>query len=265
MDSFIALMRRYCIQYVNCHDFSVLPEIMVENYVLSMGEHTLRGRDAQYVNAARIQMTDIPGMQLTVHDIITNGDRLAMRFSEHGASIRQDGKLAVWAGIALYHRHEGRLTHCRVEQDYHARRRQYELGEPDRVDAPAVAPWDTLAAPKNDDAERIVRSWIDEGMPRRNGVAFDDEWLDVAPQDILAPNKADVLDIFSAGESVAFHVRQEGALKSGFLKDSAAGAEVFLHSTGVISVSEGAVATGRVVRDRLGLERRLRNKVVKVA
>jgi len=260
---FVALMRRYCIHYVNCHDFSLLPEIMVDDYKLSMGEHMLQGRDTQYVNATRIQMGDIQGLQLTVHEIITNGERLAMRFSEHGASQRQGGKQSVWAGIALYAWRDSRLTHCRVEQDYYARRRQYRTGVPDRVDAPAVAPWDTAAAPANAESERVVRAWIMEGMPRSPGVSFDDEWLGVGPQDVIDAQKAEILDLFSAGPNVAFHVRQFGALRPGFTENSGAG--VFLHSTGILSVRNGAVSSGRIVRDRMGLERRLANNVVKVA
>jgi len=265
MNPFVSVMRRYCINYVNSHDFSVLPTIMVDKYALSMGEHELHGRDSQYVNAARIQMTDISGMLLTVHDIVTNGDRLAMRFSEHGASRRNGGKIASWAGIALYHWDGERLVHCAVEQDYRARKRQYAAGVPDRVDAPAAAPWDTVAQSTNAESERIARAWLTAGMPRRDGVSFDDEWLGPAPENVLEPQETEVLDLFSAGSRVAFHVKQSGGLAASFLTEAPAGAPVFLHSAGIVNIADGAVAAGRIVRDRMGLERRLRNNVVRVA
>ncbi len=264
MNPFAALMRRYCIAYVNCHDFSLLPEIMVDDYRLAMGEHVLTGRDGQYAHAARIQMNDVPGMLLTVHEIVTNGDRLAMRFSEHGASKRHGGKQAVWAGVALYRWDGTRLTHCSVEQDYYARPRQYAAGAPDRVDAPAAAPWDTQAQPANEHAEQIVRRWIEAGMTRLPRLSFDDEWLGAPAQDVLTGARAEVLDLFSAGASVAFHVRQEGSLAGPSSGSGAAAGPCFLHSAGIVHVESGAISSGRVVRDRMGLERRLRNKVVKV-
>jgi predicted ester cyclase len=265
MNPFVSVMRRYCINYVNSHDFSVLPTIMTDNYALSMGEHELQGRDSQYVNAARIQMTDISGMLLTVHDIVTNGDRLAMRFSEHGASRRNEGKIASWAGVALYHWDGQRLVHCAVEQDYRARKRQYADGVSDPVDTPAAAPWDTIAQSANPESERVVRAWLAAGMPRRAGVSFDDEWLGAAPEDVIAPQETEVLDLFSAGSRVAFHVKQSGGLAENFLAGATAGAPVFLHSAGIVEIADGEVVTGRIVRDRMGLERRLRNNVVRVA
>ncbi|GAM97761.1 hypothetical protein U91I_01390 [alpha proteobacterium U9-1i] len=264
MNPFVSIMRRYCTNYVNCHDFSVLPQIMVDDYGLSMGEHVLRGRDTQYLNAARIQMTDISGMLLTVHEIVTNGERLAMRFSEHGASRRNHGKVASWAGIALYQWDGERLLHCAVEQDYRARKRQYANAAADLVDTPAAAPWDTVAAPADQESERVVRAWLAAGMPRRGAVSFDDEWLGVEPESVLAPQETEVLDLFSAGSTVAFRVRQVGALAPGFLDGALAGIPVFLHSAGIVRTAGGGIVGGRIVRDRMGLERRLRNNIVKV-
>lgn len=261
MEPFVALMRQYCIPYVNCHDLSLLPRIMVDDYVLSMGEHTLRGRDGQYANATRIQMTDVAGMLLTVHDLMTDGERLAMRFSEHGASRRHDGRQAAWAGIALYRWDGQRLTHCRVEQDYSARSRQYRTGVPDRVDSPAVAPWDTRAVAANGAAEEVVRAWLGAGAPRRPGVYRDDEWLGQPPEDVLDVQETEVLDLFSAGARVAFHARHAGVLLDA-CHGGSANATAFLHCSGIVEVEDGQVARGRVIRDRTGLARRLAGRVV---
>lgn len=262
MEPFVALMRQYCAHYVNCHDLSLLPRLMVDDYMLSMGEHTLRGRDGQYANATRIQMTDVPGMLLTVHELLTDGERLAMRFTEHGASRRENGRQAAWAGIALYRWDGVRLTHCRVEQDYSARRRQYSLGIPDRVDAPAVAPWDTHAVAADRAAEAIVRAWLETGAARCHSVLRDDEWLGQPSQDVLNVRATEVLDLFSAGPRVAFHVRHEGVLRDDFPTSGVAGAAVFLHCAGIVEVENGQVVRGRVVRDRTGLQRRLAGRVV---
>ena len=47
-----ALLRRYAFAYTAAHDFGVCSQIMVDDYVLRMGEHELRGRDTEYIPAA---------------------------------------------------------------------------------------------------------------------------------------------------------------------------------------------------------------------
>ena len=88
MDKFVALMRRYCYDYTNCQDFAACDSIMVPGYTLHMGTHDLMGRDEFYKPATQKQFDQFPGLVLTINEIITNGDRLCLRFSEHGASVR---------------------------------------------------------------------------------------------------------------------------------------------------------------------------------
>ncbi len=265
MEPFIALMRRYCIDYVARHDFTQLEHLMVDDYVLRMGEHELAGRDGAYANATRIQMEQLPNLMLTTHELITNGERLAMRFSEHGAAPAKCGAQASWGGISLYRWNGTRLIECVVEQDYYARREQYARGVPDRVDAPAVAPWDVVARAARPDAEQVARSWLLAGAEPVGGTFFDDAWLPGHVHHTLfdAPF-TEVLDLFSAGEQVAFRARQSGRLLAPF-GGAPAGTPAWLHMTGIVSVVSGVIASGRVVRDRMGLDRRLRGKAVKVS
>jgi predicted ester cyclase len=251
VEPFVALMRRYCLDYTARHDMTVCDDIMTSGYTLHMGGHDLIGRDAAYKPAAAAQFRQFPGLCLTVNEIVCSGDRLALRFSEHGASIRHGGARAAWGGIGLYRWDGRRLLENFVEQDYFARRRQLTDGVPDPVEPPAVAPWDTRAVPPESAAEAIVRAWLAAGDV--TGVMVDDGRPAAR---IVAAERTEVNDMFSAGDKVAFHAVQHGPL-AGDDPQFAGDGPATLHLAGVVSVSAGQVVAGRVIRDRLGLWKRL--------
>lgn len=260
MNKFVALMRRYVCDYTNRHDFEVCDEIMVPDYTLHMGTYDLAGRDTVYKPATARQFEQFPGLGLTVNQIVTNGSRLCLRFSEHGASLRHHGALASWGGIGLYKWDGERLTENFVEQDYYSRREQLASARPKPVETPALAPWDTAAEPANEAAEIMVRETLEHGdLSLDDAVVFDDAWTGSPKQRVLRPERTTIDDLFSAGEHVAFRITQTGTLLDDF-----AGADprfvdtpVFLHMTGLLTVRNGAIVAGRVIRDRLGLLRRL--------
>jgi SnoaL-like polyketide cyclase len=256
MDPFVALMRRYVVDYTNRHDTSVCAEIMEPGYTLRMGPHVVAGRDDAYIPASVKQFTRFPGLGLTVHEIVTNGDRLAMRFSEHGASVRDAGAAASWAGIGLYRWNGERLVDNSVEQDYLARHRQLTDGVPDAVAPPAVAPWDTAPIPADPAAEAAVRGWIAAGLP-----AAGIHWDDGDDHHILDDDaESQVDDLFSAGEQVAFRLTMTGRYADGSLPSLGAdyaGLPATLHLVALVRVAGGEVVGGHGVRDRLGLGRAL--------
>ncbi|GAA2850687.1 hypothetical protein GCM10010472_04740 [Pseudonocardia halophobica] len=262
MEPFVALMRRYVNDYTNRHDVSVCPEIMEPGYTLRMGPHEVAGRDELYIPASQKQFTQFPGLCLTVHEIVTNGDRLAMRFSEHGRSVRHDGRGAAWTGLGLYRWNGTRLVENFVEQDYLARRRQLASGVPAAVEPPALAPWDTVALAPDPEAEAVVRAWIDESAP--GPVTLDDG----APDILLDDASSQVDDLFSAGPHVAFRVTRTGTYMGGLGADAGiddaalTGAPGTLHLVGLVTVADGRVTGGRIVRDRLGLARSLSRPTV---
>lgn len=270
MEPFVQLMRRYVVDYTNRHDTAVCAEIMEPNYTLCMGPHVVAGRDGAYIQAATAQFTQFPGLGLTVHEIVTDGERLAMRFSEHGASTRHGGAVASWRGIGLYRWNGRRLVTNHVEQDYLARRRQLATGASDAVDAPALAPWDTTAAPPDAAAEEAARAWIAAGLPG-DRVRFDDGTAGPRLDSSAGPRldgsagpqvdgvAADVDVLFSAGDAVAFRVALRGRYGGGLAEvdDRAVGADATLHLVGLVRVAADEVVSGHVVRDRLGLVRAL--------
>src|SRR5882762_5325019 len=102
-------MRTYCIDYTNSHDLSVCDSIMEPDYVVHISGMALV-RDESYKPAVETVFERFPNLGLVVHEFVTNGDRLAMRFSEHAAA--PEGALACWAGISLYDWNGTRLTRC---------------------------------------------------------------------------------------------------------------------------------------------------------
>jgi hypothetical protein len=263
MEPFVALMRRYVNDYTNRHDVSVCPEIMEPGYTLRMGPHEVTGRDELYIPASQKQFAQFPGLCLTVHEIVTNGDRLAMRFSEHGRSVKHDGRGAAWTGLGLYRWNGTKLVENFVEQDYLARRRQLASGVPADVEPPALAPWDTVALDPNPAAEAVVREWISSGAGA-GPVTLDDG----APDILLDDASSQVDDLFSAGPHVAFRVTRTGTYVGGLGPDAGiddatlAGAPGTLHLVGLVTVADGRVTGGRIVRDRLGLARSLARPTV---
>ncbi|WP_326837024.1 nuclear transport factor 2 family protein [Amycolatopsis rhabdoformis] len=259
-EPFVALMRRYVNDYTNRHDVSVCADIMEPGYVLRMGPHEVAGRDEAYLPAAQRQFEQFPGLCLTVHAIVTDGERLAMRFSEHGRRAR-DGKVAVWTGLGLYRWNGRRLETNFVEQDYLSRRRQLSSGNPAVVGAPAPAPWDTVAEPANPAAETVVRQWLAAGAAvgpdsSAGAVHFDDG--DAGPA-LLTDVSTRVDELFSAGEHVAFRVTATGAYAGGLGPDAGAaavGTSATLHLVGLVTAHGGEIS-GWIVRDRLGLARSL--------
>lgn len=254
MEPLVALMRRYVVDYTNRHDTSVCADLMEPDYTLRMGAHEVAGRDDVYIPAAQRQFDQFPGLGLTVHDIVTNGDRLAMRFTEHGASVRHGGAAASWSGLGLYRWNGSKLVENWVEQDYLARRRQLSGDGPDTVDPPAVAPWDAVAAPPDPGAENVVRGWVAAGFPSA-GV----RWDDGDDRALVADTSDRVDDVFSAGDRVAVRVTRTGTYAGGLdgVDDAAVGRPATLHLVALVRVAGGDVVDGYGVRNRQDLARSL--------
>lgn len=249
---FLQLMKRYCVDYVNVGDQSVTRDLMVEDYLLRMGPHEVRGRDTAYFDATARQMTQYPNLQLTVHGIATSGDRLMMRFSEHGRRAK-DGKKCVWGGIGLYRWNGDVLLQCNVEQDYTSRHRQIESGVPDLVDHPEVAPWNGDPEPADESAETLVRDWLESGgLDVTANVLADDAWCNGGQTGVLDQEAIEILDLFSVGKRVGFHVRQLGRARAD-VGAASKGDKAAMFAIGIVHVAEGAIAKGRIIRNRLDI------------
>ncbi len=258
MHPFVALMRRYVVDYLLCQNPAVCAQIMEPDYMLSMGGTELGPRDEVYVPAVVRQLEQFPGLGMTVHEIILTEERLAMRFSQHGASVRHGGREASWGGIGLYRWNGHRLTSNFAIEDYHSRRRQLAGDAAEVVEAPAVAPWDTLPAAPDPVAQADVRAWLEAGGPTAGErIVFDDSALGHAAH--LVDVESTVIDeIFSAGARVAFHVTQHGRYRGGLgVPPERVGSAATLFSVGVVGRDADGSLTGRVIRERAALQRAL--------
>jgi predicted ester cyclase len=258
-----ALLRRYAFAYTATHDFDVCDHIMVDDYVLRMGPHVIRGRDAAYKPATAAQYRQFPGLGFTIHDLLLNGDRAALCFSEHGRSART-GTGAVWRGISMYRWDGSRLVECRVEQDYLGRRRQLDSGVPDPLPSPAVDPWTAGATESDAAVEAAARAWLEGGaLLSAAGAVLDTEDVGHASaRCLLDAEDIEILDLLSAGPRIAFHLVVRGQYSDGLPRAAehvGARAELFVCGMGRVAGSE--VEDVRAVSDRLGLERRLRGEV----
>ena len=256
--AFIRLMKHYVIDYTNRNDQSQTSVIMEADYVLRMGEHVVEGRDTAYYRATAKQMDQFPDLGLTVHEIATSGERLVMRFSEHGASRLHHGALCAWGGIGLYAWNGNKLISNWVEQDYLSRRRQLNHDSPQSVDHPAIAPWNTIAEAPDRVAEVITRHWLESGdLARTPGVLVDDQWTGARVGPLIEQSHVVLNDFFSCGQTVAFHLTQHGRLLPDEEVKGEEGTPAFIHMAGIVHVEDGGVASGRIIRNRLDLSRRL--------
>jgi predicted ester cyclase len=251
------LLRTYAYGYTASHDFTVCDQIMVEDYVLHMNAFSLRGRDEQYKPATAKQYRQFPGLGFTVHGFISNGERAALHFTEHGRSVLS-GTSASWQGVSMYRWDHERLTECRVEQDYYSRAAQQQAGVPLPVSPPALDPFMAPDEPASPHTEDVVRTWLESSLWMDDSeVSWDDATADVARARIDAPS-SHVIDLFSAGSHAAFHVSVSGAYAGGLgeAHDALRGVRGDLYATGLVQVADGRV-TGHVVTDRHTYLRRL--------
>ena len=255
MEPFVALMRTYCIDYTNSHDLSVCDSIMEPDYVVHITGLELE-RDAAYKPAVAQVFGRFPALGLVVHELITNGDRLAMRFSEHGAS--PEGALACWSGISLYDWNGSRLTSCRVEQDFLSQQGQLAAGAPHVLQAPHLDPWiTTVAVPSDPDAEATARAWVAAGDLTAAAAGRVDEGSVADHEPIVEVDHVEVHDLFSAGGRVAFHASLHGAYRGGLDGLDGAGQVLRVDVAGILTVADGAVVELHAVTDRFGTWLRL--------
>jgi predicted ester cyclase len=250
-------LRGFAVDFLTSHDPSAVKWVMDPGYRLSIGGHLFDGRDTEYLPATAAQLEQFPGLTVTVHDTILGHDGVAMRFTEHGASVRDDGRVAAWRGITLFSLAEGRFGHGWAEEDYFARKRQLKNGTADAVSPPALAPWDGPVLSADAATEAVVRSWLPANLdaPEVEEVLVDGPALAA----LVAPERVEVSHLFTAGPRAAAHLVCHGTYRGGFadINNRLAGERVVLRLAAMIDVADGAVTRAQVSGDRLGLHRHL--------
>jgi len=262
MEPFVALMRRYCIDYTSAHDQSVCDEIMSPEYRITISGRTMGMED--YHGAVTAAFRRYPTLVLTVHELMLSGDRLAMRFSEHGAAADDPDHVAVWPGISLYRWDGSVLLECRVEQDFVTRDEQTADGRTAPLEPAHPDPWATTRDVAPDTAaEAAVRAWLSAlGTDATSALALPGITLlgSDRPDALVSDAVVRVDDLFSAGGRVAAAVTVEGAYAGGLdgLGEEHLGVRAELPLTLIADVSGSTMTGARIVRDRWGFVRRVR-------
>ena len=250
----VQLLRRWVVDYFNSHDRAVAAEFIVPEYALEIGDYVFAGRDDQWLPAVEQQMQAFPGMGMTVHHVVSASDRVAVYFSEHGAS---GGRMAVWSGVGIYKSNGEKLTGCVAQEDYMTRQRQLKSGQSDRVESPAVSPWDTVSLPANPGAAAVVRDFMRQDWPLQTAqILCDDEHITAVELNFQVQS-VEFTELFSSGTEVAFHARQLGFYKGVWTGLEACELPMVLNCNGILKVQDGSVVSGRIIRDRSGLKARL--------
>ncbi|PHP64742.1 hypothetical protein CSC94_22680 [Zhengella mangrovi] len=251
----LSLARRWVNDYFNRHDPVACAAFIAPDYALEIGDVVFSGRDDEWLPAVDKQMRAFPGLSMTVHQAVCGPDWAALWFSEHG---QNEGKAAVWSGVAIYRSNGRVLTGCVAQEDYFTRRRQLKSGVADTPDRPAVAPWDTVCLAPDPEAEAAVRNWLAGSWPlTADSVHVDDEHITGEPIQ-FAVEEVEFRTVLSSGGQVVFNVRQHGRYLGGLPGVPDRTAAAFLDCNGMIRVRDGEVVEGRVIRDRMGLFARLR-------
>jgi acetyl esterase len=120
----LAVVRRFIDGAVNGGDLAVIDETWAEDMVWhggSMG--TFEGRDAYKAFAAANTSGAWDDMHLEVHDVITRGDKVVLRFTNAGTNVGPfmgapaTGKRAEWLGVGIYTVRDGRIAEAWFAED----------------------------------------------------------------------------------------------------------------------------------------------------
>ena len=230
-------------------------------YCLSIGGHLFDGRDAAYLPVTLAQLAQFPGLCVTVHDVILGENALAMRFTEHGVSVRHPGRAAAWGGITLFRTHAGRLRHGWAEEDYFARKRQLKTGACAAILPPQQAPWDQPVLAQDEATEAAARRWLAAPGALIGG----DNIVEICAEgpgfgQLIAPASLTINTLFTAGNRAGFHVAAHGVYLGGFddVDPALTGHAITLRIAGMMTLdARGEVTQAQLSADRLGLHRAL--------
>lgn len=250
-DPVVTLARRFTIEWLNLADPAVPPTIMTPDYRVHIGTAELDSLPV-YSDGTLGQLRQFPGLGLTVHELVTDGEQLALVFTEHGVSRKHDDRPAAWRGIALFRIEDGLLAENWTQEDYYSRRRQLAAGSADVIPPPAVSPWTTTPRRPDRAAESAAHAWL--AAPSYEQVIIDDD----GPL-VVGPGHVEVLRLFSADDTVAFAADLSGPYLGGLDDVDHVDGDVRLGVCGVLKIDGDHVVAGRLVTDRLGLRRTLLN------
>jgi predicted ester cyclase len=113
------VVRRIYEECINGHKLELLPELVSADY---LGAQDGRGPSAFRSNIEELQ-TGFPDIRFTLHDLIAEGDRVAVRWTwkaTHTGRFRSwapSGRRVANSGIAIYELEQGKVVRVWLETD----------------------------------------------------------------------------------------------------------------------------------------------------
>lgn len=257
------VMRRYAYGFVNSHNPDVAREIMAEDYRLHMGSDTLVGRDDQYIPAVIHQIGQFPGLSFAIHELITDGTRTALLFSEHGLSATQPDAGAAWRGVSIYRAEGGRLVECWVEQDHYGRRRQLAVGTAEQVHEVALDPWTghrPVSETERAEAGVVIEGWLSKLTAWPPPGARVDAGLGEEDQPQLEVSTVRLNAFVAENDRVAFNATIEGEYLGGLPGHDTVGVPVTTYAGAFATRRAGALSDLDLISNRVVVQRQLRNR-----
>ncbi|MBA2326620.1 MAG: ester cyclase [Actinobacteria bacterium] len=113
-----ALVRRHIEAGFNLGDWTVCQETLADDYTAFYGAdgEANVGRD-EYVKACRFLRKSFPDVNITIEDLVVEGDKVVMRYTERGTltgrgflGIEPEGQAYAKPGTTVYRVADGRLA-----------------------------------------------------------------------------------------------------------------------------------------------------------
>jgi steroid delta-isomerase-like uncharacterized protein len=117
-DELRALVRRHIEDGFNRGDWTVCQATLADDYTAFYGANGKAnvGRD-EYVKACRFLRNSFPGVNITIEDLVVEGDKVVMRYTERGTltgraflGIEPEGQAYAKPGTTVYRAVDGRLA-----------------------------------------------------------------------------------------------------------------------------------------------------------
>jgi hypothetical protein len=259
MHPLLTLTRKFYVNYAHAQNEELIPVLVGPEFIVHSGGFVLENQD-QYRSVVQQAFIEYPTMGICVHDVVTDGEFIAVRFTEHGTSTRRQAS-AAWRGISLYRSDGECFVENWVELDLAARSRQFSSGDCDEIESPHVDPWSaTDADPPAPGLLAVTTEWLGKGdLFDAKEVAFDDGRNDEPSARYLDANNTSINALVLSGNRAAFHVTQHGSYVGRYPgSEGSEGKDSSIDIAGFLSCEDGVVTSVIAVSDRQGLTHGLR-------
>ncbi len=118
------VVRRWYDDYVNRHDLGVLDELLTQDFVNHVPSNAPGNGKAELGMADGLLFAAFPDLRLTIEDMITDGDKIVVRYSALGThqgsfyGAAPTGKTLTSSGIDVFRCVNGKVAERWLEADF---------------------------------------------------------------------------------------------------------------------------------------------------